>query len=95
MKILVEQPQSPAVILVERFRSESNKSNQNRNTRIKEVRKIAADIAQEHGKIDKLDGICKYLYACLKDPKNPKRDSWGYKFTSDKLEYTVNRLLNN
>ena len=80
-------------IFVESYYKQANKGNQNRIKRVNEVRIVAAKVEAMHGKIPRLGMILRKLPDNLHHPYEPKRNSFGYKETTMKLQETINEVM--
>ncbi|CAK1939619.1 hypothetical protein F0259_18850 [Vibrio cyclitrophicus] len=85
----------PSIIrlFVETYYKEANRDSQNRNKRTNEARRVAAQVEKTHGKIPRLGMILRKLPDNLYHSYEPKRNSFGYKETTQKLQETINEVM--
>jgi hypothetical protein len=80
-------------IFVETYYQQANKTNQNRTKRTNEVHRVIEQVEASHGKIPRSGMIIRKLPANLFHVYDPKRDSFGYKETTEKLKKTINEVM--
>ncbi|MDA0143719.1 hypothetical protein GL177_17750 [Vibrio toranzoniae] len=79
--------------LVDTFLKDCNKGNQPRIKRKNEVQRAAEKVESLHGKIPRLGMILRKLPDNLYHSYEPKRNSFGYKETTQKLQETINEVM--
>lgn len=79
--------------LVDTFLKDCNKGNQPRIKRKNEVQRAAEKVESLHGKIPRLGMIMRKLPDNLFHAYEPKRNSFGYKETAEKLQETINEVM--
>ncbi|MFH4558980.1 hypothetical protein [Vibrio diabolicus] len=79
-------------LIVNAFTAEANRNNQNRQARLREVRKVGQNIESKGGKIQHWETILKELETALVHRYDPKRDSFGYKETAKRLKQVISEV---
>ena len=82
-------------LIVNAFIAEANRTNQNRQTRLREVRKVGQDIESKGGKIKYWGKILEDLEVALVHDYDDKRDSFGYKETAKRLKQVISEVTGN
>lgn len=88
-------PPSRFELLVDTYLKNAVKENRNRNYRVNEVSRSAEQVEREHGKIPRLGMLLRKLPENLIHAYDPKRNSFGYKETAERLESTINQVMGN
>ncbi|EOB3574471.1 hypothetical protein ACHELY_003667 [Vibrio vulnificus] len=79
-------------LIVNAFIAEAIRTNQNRQTRLREVRKVGQNIESKGGKIQHWDQILDELETVLVHDYDTKRDSFGYKETAKRLKQVISEV---
>ncbi|EGQ7931502.1 hypothetical protein J4H39_22905 [Vibrio alginolyticus] len=79
-------------LIVKTFTTEAHHSNQNRQTRLDEVRTVGKKIESKGGKIQHWDQILDELETALVHDYDTKRDSFGYKETAKRLKQVISEV---
>lgn len=74
-------------LLVRSFKQQANKESRNRTVRVNELRRVAASLESEHGRILKFEAICSLIVNSLESVK--ERNSFGYIEVTDLLEDAI------
>ncbi len=79
-------------LIVNAFTAEAIRTNQNRQTRLDEVRTVGKNIESKGGKIQHWDQILEELETALVHDYDSKRDSFGYKETAKRLKQVISEV---